>query len=376
MPYYCEIKYRPGKDDENPAYFISRHPDEAIPLPENIAENYVNYLCNNIVPKAMTLSEVKDEIKNDSVLQKISRAIETNQWWSDPETRLYTNVKEELSLRDGVILRGRRLVLPQSLQREAVELAHAGHQGMVKTKRLLREKLWFPSIDKMVENRIKTCITCQAATQGTMPRLEPLNMTPLPKAPWKEIAVDFVGPFPSGELLLVLIDEYSRFPEVEIVHSTSAMATIPKLDGIFSRQGIPDVVKSDNGPPFNSDEFANFASFLGFEHRKVTPYWPKANGEVERFMRTLEKAIRTANVEKNNWKQAMYLFLRQYRATPHSTTDLSPSEALNNQKLKIHLPQLADINENEHDSSIRKNYAKKKLKMKKYADKKTAFESQ
>ena len=213
MPYNCEIKCRPGKD-ENPADFISRNPDEAIPLPENIAENYVNYLCNNIVPKAITLSEVKDEINNDSVLQK--------------------------------------------------------KQGC--KKRVLCEKVWFPSIDKMVENRIKTCITCQAATQGTMPRLEPLNMTPLPKAPWKEIAVDFVGPFPSGELLLVLIDEYSRFPEVEIVHSTSAMATIPKLDGIFSRQGIPDVVKSDNGPPFNSDEFANFASFLGFEHRKVTPY--------------------------------------------------------------------------------------------------------
>jgi hypothetical protein len=42
-------------------------------------------------------------------------------------------------------------------------------------------------------------------------------------------------------------------------------------------------------------------------------------------MRTLEKAIRTAHLEKKNWKQEMNAFLRQYRATPHSTTDVSPS---------------------------------------------------
>ena len=271
MSYNYEIIYRPGKDDANPADFISRHPDKATPFPDNIAENYVNYLCNNIIPKAMTLSEVQKETKNDSTLQKLSQAVETNHW-SDPEIQRYKNVKDELSVCDGLIIRGTRLVLPKSLQHQAVELAHTGHQGIVKTKRLLREKVWFPSIDRMVQERIKNCIPCQAATQGTMPKPEPLNMTPLPKAPWCEIAIDFVGPFPSGEVLLVVIDEFSRFPEVEILHSTTANAVIPKLDCIFSRQGIPKVVKSDNGPPFNSNEFAKFASFLGFEHRKVTPY--------------------------------------------------------------------------------------------------------
>ena len=191
---------------------------------------------------------------------------------------------------------------------------------------LLREKVWFPSIDKMVEQKVKTCLPCQAATTGTHRHPEPLIMTPLPDAPWQEVAVGFVGPFPSGELLLVVIDEFSRFPEVEIVTTTSAKAVIPKLDNIFSRQGVPVVLKSDNSPPFNSSEFEQFASYLGFEHRKITPYWPQANGEVERFMRTIEKA----HIEKKNWKQVLYQFLRQYRATPHSTTNVSPSEALNN----------------------------------------------
>ena len=268
----------------------------------------------------MTLSEVKTETKNDSTLQKLSQAIQTDHW-SDPEIQSYTNVRDELSVCDDLVLRGIRLVLPKSLQHQAIELAHTGHQGIVKTKRLLREKVWFPSIDRMAQERIKNCIPCQAATQGTMPKPEPLEMTPLPKAPWSEIAIDFLGPFPLGKVLLVVIDEFIRFPEVEILHSRTGNAVIPKFDSIFSRQGIPKVVKSDN-----SNEFANFANSLGFEHRKVTPYWPEANGEVERFMRTLEKAIRTAHLEKKNWKQEMNVFLRQYRATPHSTTDISPSE--------------------------------------------------
>ena len=373
MSYNYEIIYRPGKDDANPADFISRHPDKATPFPDNIAENYVNYLCNNIIPKAMTLSEVQKETKNDSTFQKLSQAVETNHW-SDPEIR-YKNVKDELSVCDGLIIRGTRLVLPKSLQHQAVELAHTGHQGIVKTKRLLREKVWFPSIDRMVQERIKNCIPCQAATQGTMPKPEPLNMTPLPKAPWCEIAIDFVGPFPSGEVLLVVIDEFSRFPEVEILHSTTANAVIPKLDCIFSRQGIPKVVKSDNGPPFNSNEFAKFASFLGFEHRKVTPYWPQANGEVERFMRTLGKAIRTAHLEKKNWKQEMNAFLRQYRATPHSTTDVSPSEALNGRKIQTLLPQLTEVNQSDIYNSIHEKDSEKKRKMKEYADQRRRSET-
>ena len=74
-------------------------------------------------------------------------------------------------------------------------------------------------------------------------------MTPLPSGPWNMLAMDFLGPFPSGDYLLVVTDGYSRFPEVEIVKSTSAKSVIPKLDAIFARQGIPDELKTDNGPP-------------------------------------------------------------------------------------------------------------------------------
>jgi transposase InsO family protein len=161
------------------------------------------------------------------------------------------------------------------------------------------------------------CLPCQASTQGTSSPPEPLKPSLFPEKVWTNVAVDFVGPFPTGEYMIVVIDEYSRYPKVEILTTTSAKAAIPKLDAIFSRQGIPEILKSDNGPPFNGEEFKNFANHLGFKHRKITPYWPRANGEAERFMKTIEKAIRAATVEGRNWKQAMYTFVRQCRATPH-----------------------------------------------------------
>ena len=118
----------------------------------------------------------------------------------------------------------------------------------------------------------------------------------MPKGPWETLHIDFCGPLPSNDYLLVLIDRYSRYPEVEIVRSTRSACVIPKLDKIFAVHGIPYTIVSDNGPPFNSDEFNKYMKILGIEHHLVTPYWPQANGEVERFNQPLEKTIQAAVV--------------------------------------------------------------------------------
>ena len=79
------------------------------------------------------------------------------------------------------------------------------------------------------------------------------------------------------------------------MHSTAANAVIPKLDRIFAAYGVPEVVKTDNGPSFNEHEFAQLADYLGFVFRKVTPLWPEANGEIERFMKSFGKVLRTTD---------------------------------------------------------------------------------
>ena len=372
MPYDCQLSYRPGRNEENPADFISRHPNASKVQEQNVAEEYTNYVCINAIPKAMTIQEVEVETQKDPTMQAVIKAIETGNW-SSPEVQEYTKIKQELAVHKGTILRGNRLVIPPTLRNKAVDLAHVGHQGIVKTKRLLREKVWFPGIDKLTEEKITNCHPCQASTPESSKLSEPLKMTPLPIGPWKEVSIDFAGPYPSGEYIMVVIDEYSRFPEVEILTSTSARAVIPKLDAILSRQGIPDVLKSDNGPPFTSLEFKKFAEHMGFQHRRITPYWPKSNGEVERFMRTIGKSIRSANVEARNWKQDLYKFLRQYRATPHSTTGISPCEALNRRRLKTTLPESdhPSIMYDDLPSKMKRRDAEQKSKMKLYADNKS-----
>ena len=186
--------------------------------------------------------------------------------------------------------------------------------------------MWFQNIDQHTEAIVRNCVTCQANTPVT--RSEPLQMSELPETPWHSTSADFYGPLPTGEYLLVVIDEYTQYPIVEAVKSTSANTVIPVMDKVFSTFGILRVLKTDNGPPFNSDQFAQFATYLGFHHRKITPQWPQANATAERFMCTLGKSIRAAGMLNIPWKQHLNTFLREYRSTPHSTIDASPAELL------------------------------------------------
>jgi hypothetical protein len=184
--------------------------------------------------------------------------------------------------------------------------------------------------------------------------------------------MDFCGPLPTGEYLFVIIDAYSRFPEVEIVHSTSAKAIIPKMDRIFSTHGIPDTLRSDNGPPFTSNEIREYMQENGINHKKITPLWPQANSEAERFMKPLMKAIRSANVEGTQWKKHLYRFLLNYRATPHATTGFAPAELLFNRKIQTKLPQPQSITiPSDMNARVVENDAKAKAKMKAHADKGT-----
>lgn len=368
QPYDFTVVYRPGSS--NIADYLSRHPLSSQPARErNIAEQYVNYLIDNAIPKAMTLEEIDNACKTDTALQKLRQAITSGKWvLKDVDLQPYYKLRHELTAAadSNVILRGSQIIIPTSLRKRAVALAHEGHQGIVKTKQLMRQKVWYPGIDSNVEQTIANCIPCQAV--GPIPKPEPLIMTEIPAAPWTKVCIDFCGPFPSGDLLLVVIDEYSRYPEVEIIKSTAASTVLPKLDRIFATHGIPVEVKSDNGPPFQSLEFARYAQEKGFKHRKITPLWAPANSEAERFMRTVQKAIRTSTTEGRNWKQDLQQFLLQYRATPHSTTAKSPAELLFGRVLRTKLPEQQAATKDNQDEALRQRDHAAKQKMKKYAD--------
>jgi len=372
-PYQYRVVFKPGKN--NPADYLSRHTSTETPTEYDrtaqIAEEYINSVIHHAVPKSMTIDEIRAASLDDPTMQQLQSIIDAGRWddRADDAVSQYKHVFNELSSADGIILRQSRLVIPAALQRRVVELAHEGHQGIVKTKALLRTKVYFPGMDRLTENLVKQCIACQANTLQN--NYEPLQTTELPPGPWQNLSIDFCGPFPNGEYLLCLMDDFSRFCFAEVLHSTSARAVIPVLDRIFSTMGNITQLKSDNGPPFQSQEFANFVQYYGFHHRRITPVWPRANGEIERFVKTLSKSLRAAVVEGRCFKQHLHSFLRAYRSTPQSTTGKSPAELLfgTPRSFLTRIPEKYSQNETSpaHDDA-RKTDKINKSKMKKYYD--------
>ena len=257
--YNFTVSYKPGKD--NPADFMSRHPN-VFQTRENMGDQYVKYITINAIPKAMTIEVVQRETEKDETLQTVKKAIHTGDW-TDKPLLPYKLASDELSVNhaNGIVLRGSRIVMPEALWKKSVTLAHEGHQGVAKTKALIREKVWFPLVDKYVTEEISNCHACQAVGPQNVP--EPLRMRPMPSGPWQRLHIDFFGPVPSNEYLIVIVDAYSRFPIVEIVRSTNIETVIPKLDSVFAMHGIPNEVITDNGPPFNSHDFNRYMSLLG-----------------------------------------------------------------------------------------------------------------
>ncbi|KAK7099536.1 hypothetical protein V1264_003664 [Littorina saxatilis] len=382
QPYLLTMKYKPGK--ENPADYMSRHPTHAVAasIHEKMAEAYISFLADTDTLSAVTLDEIKAETVQDATLQTVMKIISTGKWHAlkelaDPEANLedlirFRNVKDDLCVNaeHNVILKGTQLVIPASLRKRVVQVAHEGHQGITKTKSFIRSKVWFPGMDKAVELEVESCIPCQANTNRS--QKEPMNMFDLPRGPWLELSLDFCGPLPSGDYILVLVDEYSRYPIAEIIRSTSADCVIPIVDKAFAMFGCPEVIKTDNGPPFQSHQWRSFMKRSGVKHRRVTPLWPQANAQAEAFNKPLEKAIRAAHAQHKNWRLELTSFIRTYRATPHPSTLFTPFRLLLGRDPKTKLPEppiYAHPQNRATEELARKHDACAKQKMKLYADK-------
>ena len=85
---------------------------------------------------------------------------------------------------------------------------------------------------------------CRVVKEYRAPTVKP---TKLPDSPWQDLALDLLGPMPTGEYLFVLVDYFSRWMEVDVVHSTNSDRIIKCLDSHFVRYGVPKTLRTDNG---------------------------------------------------------------------------------------------------------------------------------
>ena len=174
QPYTFKVVYKSGED--NPADYLLRHAtSESTKKQEKMTEQYVIFIVDNSVPKAMTLKEIAKKTSKDRELQTLRAAIRLNLWDMD-SVRPYRVFKEELAVGEqNVIIRGSRIVIPKLLQQTAIDIAHVSHQGLSKTKVLLREKIWFLGIDELVKKTIGLCLACQAVGRSAPP--EPIKQS-------------------------------------------------------------------------------------------------------------------------------------------------------------------------------------------------------
>ncbi len=171
-------------------------------------------MCVNIRPIPFNLRDKMEEVVQKGLLDGVFEVAKGPTTWllnpklvPKPDGRVRFVL--DCSPTNGAIRRTRYVLYMLSLQRGIVDIAHEGHQGVTKTKKLLRTKVWFPKLDAMVIQCVENCRECRIEN----PRVyyQPLQMSNMPNGPFEEVSTDFYGPTPSNTKLLVLIDDYSRF---------------------------------------------------------------------------------------------------------------------------------------------------------------------
>ena len=144
---------------------------------------------------------------------------------------------------------------------------------------------------KQVQDFLASCLLCNAAQPHTHP--VPLQPNFLPDRHWQKVHADFKGPIGGKCYLFAVIDQYSKFPEVDLVSSTSFKKLRPILDRIFSTHGITELLTTDHGPPYSSHEMAEYIKEKGFKLSLVRPEDPHCNSFTENFIKFLCKLLHT-----------------------------------------------------------------------------------
>lgn len=336
MKFNPHAMYSPGKDLVV-ADTLSRCPlshesqeDDLKDVHEDI-EAHVDFVQSSWPATDARLAEIRQETSHDRVL---SAAIHyTASGWptyqSDVEPELHElfAVRNELSVSNGLLIRTNRIVIPTSLRASILDAIHSGHLGIQKCRERANSSVWWPGLSKEIANKVQNCPHCEKHKPSQ--KYEPLRPTTLPDRPFQMVGTDICEK--QGQRYLVLIDYFSRYIEIAQLPNMTSSAVIAVLKAIFARHGIPEVLVSDNGRQFVSDEFKLFAKNWNFQHRTSSPYFPTSNGEAERAVQTAKRIL-----DQDDPFEA----LLSYRATPVGPTGISPAEIAMGRMLRTTLPTL------------------------------------
>ena len=328
MRFNYRMTYIPGKD-QNTADTLSRSPNDTESESEitGEVESFVNFVISNLPASESRLEEIRAALSDDPISQALIGYVKEG--WPEkhklPEVlKPYWSVRDDFTIYDGLLLKGTRLYIPVSMRLDILNKIHEGHQGINKCRERAKQSVFWIGLSKQIEDLVNNCRKCAKFRSD---QAEPLITSDFPNRPWQTVGTDLFDY--KGNQYLLLVDYFSRYIEIAKLTSTTSAAIVNHMKSIFARHGIPDTLRSDNGPQYASETFAKFADEYGFTHITSSPKYSQSNGEAEKAVQTVKNLIRKSDDP--------YIALMTYRATPLKN-GYSPAELLMGRKIRTKLP--------------------------------------
>ena len=334
QPYDLDVHYVPGKymylaDTLSRAYIQG----ESSAGLEDELSRIVHSLVVNIPVSASKLSEIRQATEQDPTLRKVKDFIVTG--WPksrksvQPEVQNLWNTRDELHIAEDVIFVVENVLIPAKLRQQMLRLVHESHMGAEKPKARARTVMYWPGMSKDIEDEVSKCSVCMKYQKSQ--HRETMLPHDIADGRWQKIAMDIMTYH--GRDYLVIVDYYSKYPEVSLLPDKTASSIITYTKGICARHGIPEEILSDN-MPFGSREFKDFAYEWGIKTTTSSPTYAQSNGQAERCMQILKGLLKKADEDGRD----PYLALLEYGNTPVAGLQYTPSQMLMSRLLRSKLP--------------------------------------
>ena len=336
MRYKPKAEYRPGTTMVT-SDTLSRCPSKILEIEQKLQNDvqfHVDVITSTWPITDEKLKEIKAKTQEDPIL-KTAFEYTISGWPMYKEdvklaARELYGIRNELSVVDGLLLRGDCIIIPYKMRKEILSKIHDGHPGITKSRGRAKQAVWWTGISKDIQQMVSQCRHC--LEKSAAQQKEPLMTSELPDRPFQKIAVDICEL--NRETYLVSVDYYSRYIDINKLNSITSNTVINKMKMNFSQHGIPETVISDNGTQFTSQEFKNFSAEWNFHHITSSPHYPQANGEAERAVQTAKKILQ---------QKDQHLALLTYRATPIPSLRKSPAELAFGRRLRTRLPMMPNL---------------------------------
>lgn len=241
------------------------------------------------------MNEIRTATADDPQLTRLAKVVmkgwPKNKTDVPEEIQPFYQFREEISMQDGILFKGDKVIIAQPLKGSMMEKLHSSHIGIQGCLRRARDALYWPNMNTDIERYVQQCDTCNSITSNQ--QKETLIQHEIPSRPWEVIGIDLFEC--EGRDYLIAVDYMSSYFEVDCLDSKTAKGVIPKLKKHMARYGIPEKVVSDNGPPFSNKEFREFAQAYQFKHTTSSPGYPQSNGKVENAVKTVKRLMKKSS---------------------------------------------------------------------------------